>query len=287
MPPEERPIGVVFQDLLLFPHLSAADNVAFPLRARGVAKARGARARGEVARATGRCRPRRGPPGRSLGRRGTAGGARTRSRRGAGAAAPDEPLSALDVGARVRVRELVREELARFPGVRIIVTHDPIEATTLADRLVLFEDGAVTQIGSPEEIRSSAEIALCGGPGRASTRSAVDSSRSRTAPGGSRQVRATSSFRWPEDFEGGEVIGLLRPVDVTLSLEPPAGSARNAFRGQVTSIAVEGDRARVRIATSPPLVAEVTARVRRAPRPECRRACVGVVQGGGGPGTPG
>jgi molybdopterin-binding protein len=63
---------------------------------------------------------------------------------------------------------------------------------------------------------------------------------------------------WPAGFEGGVVIGLLRPADVTLSLEPPSGSARNVFRGRVSSVAVEGERARVRLATAPPLVAEVT-----------------------------
>ena len=73
----------------------------------------------------------------------------------------DEPLSALDVGARVRVRDLIREELARFPGVRVIVTHDPVEASTLADRLVLLEAGRVTQIGTPMEIRNAAEVSLC------------------------------------------------------------------------------------------------------------------------------
>ena len=63
---------------------------------------------------------------------------------------------------------------------------------------------------------------------------------------------------WPDGVEPGEVIGLLRPSDVTVSLEPPSGSARNVFRGRITSVAIEGERARVRIATTPPLVAEVT-----------------------------
>ena len=54
---------------------------------------------------------------------------------------------------------------------------------------------------------------------------------------------------WPEGFAGGEVIGLLRPADVSLSLDPPDGSARNVVQGRVTSISVEGDRARVRLAS--------------------------------------
>jgi molybdopterin-binding protein len=63
---------------------------------------------------------------------------------------------------------------------------------------------------------------------------------------------------WVDDAQAHEVIGLLKPTDVTLSLEPPDGSARNVFGGLVTSIAIESDRARVRIASSPPLVAVVT-----------------------------
>ena len=257
VPPEERPIGVVFQDLLLFPHLSAADNVAFPLRARGVAKPQ---ARERAARLLERLdvAARADARPRDL----SGGEAQRVALARALVAEPallllDEPLSALDVGARLRVRDLVREELDRFPGVRIIVTHDPVEASTLADRLVLFEEGAVTQIGSPEEIRSAPRSRY------AADLVGVNSFRGRLEPfedGAGRLATGEGDVvvPWPEGFEGGEVIGLLRPADVTLSLEPPMGSARNVFRGQVTSIAVEGDRARVRIATSPPLVAEVT-----------------------------
>jgi molybdate transport system ATP-binding protein len=141
--------------------------------------------------------------------------------------------------------------------VRIIVTHDPIEASTLADRLVLFEQGRVTQIGSPEEIRSAPRSRY------AADLVGLNAFRGRLEPleEGAGQLATGEGdviAPWPDGFGGGDVIGLLRPADVTLSLEPPVGSARNVFRGQVTSIAVEGDRARVRIATAPPLVAEVT-----------------------------
>ncbi len=257
VPPEERPIGVVFQDLLLFPHLSAADNVAFPLRARGVAKAQ---ARERAARLLERLdvAARADARPRDL----SGGEAQRVALARALVAEPallllDEPLSALDVGARQRVRELVRDELDRFQGVRIIVTHDPVEASTLADLLVLLEDGLVTQIGTPEEIRAAPRSRY------AADLVGVNSFRGRLEPledGAGRLVTSDGSAvaAWPDGFEGGEVIGLLRPADVTLSLEPPVGSARNVFRGAVTSITVEGERARVRIATAPPLVAEVT-----------------------------
>lgn len=257
VPPEKRPIGVVFQDLLLFPHLSATENVAFPLRARGVARSEAhARAASLLERLGVAARAQARPRDLSGGESQRVALAR------ALIAEPallllDEPLSALDVGARVRVRELVRDELARFRGVRIIVTHDPIEATTLADRLVLLEEGHVTQIGSPEEIRSAPRSRY------AADLVGMNSFRGRLEPleeGAGRLATDEGDVvaPWPEGFEGGDVIGLLRPADVTLSLEPPVGSARNVFRGQVTSIAVEGERARVRIATAPPLVAEVT-----------------------------
>lgn len=257
MPPERRPIGVMFQDLLLFPHLSAIDNVAFPLRARGGARSEARERAADL-----------------LGRLGVAVRAEARPRDLSGGEAQrvalaraliaepallllDEPLSALDVGARVRIRELVRTELARFPGVRIIVTHDPVEASTLCDRLVLVEGGRVTQIGSPEEIRSAPRSRY------AADMVGLNSFRGRLEPledgaGLLRTGEGDVVAAWPEGSDGGEAIGLLRPIDVTLSLESPAGSARNVFRGEVTSIAIDSERARVRIATAPPLVAEVT-----------------------------
>jgi len=258
VPPERRPIGVVFQDLLLFPHLSAIENVAFPLRARRVG---GTDARTRAAAMLERL----GASAHANARPSTLSGgeaqrvALARALVGEpGLLLLDEPLSALDVGARMRVRDVVREELRRFAGVRILVTHDPTEAMTLADRLVLLEDGRVTQIGTPDEIRrgprSRYAADLVGVNAFTGSLTPVEEGVGQLDTGD-----GTVLAPWPDGMaRGAAVIALVRPTAVTLSSERPLGSARNAFTGQITSVAVEGHRARVRIATNPPLVADVT-----------------------------
>ena len=231
VPPERRRVGVVFQELLLFPHLTALGNVAFPLRARGVP-------RGEAAVRAERLLERLHVAEPEL-------------------LLLDEPLSALDAGARPVLREVLREELERFAGVRILITHDPVEASTLADRLVLLEAGHVTQVGTPEQVRAAPRSRyaadLVGVNAFRGPLVPLDEGAGRISTGGGEVV-----VPWPRGFGGGEAIGILRPVDVTISLERPSGSARNVFRGPVTSVAPEGDRARVRLGTAPLLVAEVT-----------------------------
>ncbi len=257
VPPERRPVGVVFQDLLLFPHLSALENVAFPLRATGTPRA-SARDR------AGGLLERLGMAGRANARpRDLSGGEAQRVALARALVAEpallllDEPLSALDVGARARVRELVRDVLAGFDGVRILVTHDPVEASTLADRLVLLEEGHITQIGTPEEIRSAPRSRY------AADLVGVNAFHGRLEPLGEGLGRIETGdgevlVPWPTGSPGRQVVALLRPADVTLSPRPPGGSARNVFEGRIGSVAVEGERARVRIASSPPLVADVT-----------------------------
>ena len=146
--PEARRVGFVFQDHGLFPHLSVLDNVAFGLRARGVDRqSANARAhewleRVDLAKyATSR------PSALSGGQSQRAALARVLVT-DPQALLLDEPLAAVDASGRLELRRALRDHLASFTGVRLIVTHDPLEAASLAARVVVLEDGRVSQDGS-------------------------------------------------------------------------------------------------------------------------------------------
>lgn len=146
--PDQRRIGAVFQDYLLFRHLSALDNVAFGLRARGTKKdesrliARSLLERFEIDHLAHRF------PAQLSG-----GEAQRVALARALAIQPraivlDEPLAALDVATRKSVRDELGRFLTAFPGPRLVVTHDPIDARRLADRVLIVENGHVVQEGS-------------------------------------------------------------------------------------------------------------------------------------------
>ncbi|GAB3979208.1 hypothetical protein GCM10027615_55140 [Plantactinospora veratri] len=151
-PPERRPIGVVFQDYLLFPHLSALDNVAFGPRRHGVDRRQARRHAAEW-----------------LDRMGLAGQARRKPRQLSGGQAQrvalaralavdpallllDEPLAALDARTRLDTRTELQRHLGAHPGATLLVTHDPLDALVLADRLVIVEEGRVVQEGDAATI---------------------------------------------------------------------------------------------------------------------------------------
>jgi molybdate transport system ATP-binding protein len=259
VPPADRPIGVVFQDLLLFPHLSAVENAAFPLRARGIRREEARRRAINALRRFGVAHRADARPGRLSG-----GEAQRVALARALVHEPrvillDEPLSALDVSARSRIRDLLRETLEGFGGYRIVITHDPVEAAMLADRLVLLEAGGVTQTGTLEEIRSVPRTRY------AADLVGVNLYAGRLVPVESGVGRLETEHGdlvvgWPPGVEGPleDVLGVVRPADVSLFLARPEGSARNVLRGIVRSVTVEGERARVSIDSRPPLVAEVT-----------------------------
>ena len=146
----QRPVGFVFQDYRLFPHLSVLDNVAFSPRARGLGRRAGPRCRRRTGW-TGWASPtsaRRRPADLSGGQAQRVALARAL----AGDPALlllDEPLSALDARTRLDVQTELKRHLVDFAGPCLLVTHDPLEALVLADRLLVLEHGRVVQEGTP------------------------------------------------------------------------------------------------------------------------------------------
>jgi molybdate transport system ATP-binding protein len=250
VPPERRPVGVVFQDYLLFPHLSALENVAFGLRCRGMPRSQARdRARAWLER-MGLASYMAARP-RAL----SGGQAQRVALARALATDPrllllDEPTAALDAGAKVELRREIRRHLATFQGTRLLVTHDPLEAATLADRLVVLEGGRVVQSGTPVEVserpRSQYVAELVG---INLLRGRADGFRVVLASGGSLVVATQAR---------GEVFAVVHPRAVALHARRPEGSARNVWHEKVVSLDLEGSRVRVRMDGEVPLVGEVT-----------------------------
>jgi molybdate transport system ATP-binding protein len=248
VPTEERHVGLVFQDHVLFPHLNVLDNVAFGLQAqrRPDAKkiARGWLERAGLAeKASSMPRELSGGQGQRVALLRTL------------ATEPrllllDEPLSALDVTIRAEVRRELSRQLATYAGVRLIVTHDPLDAITLADRLVVLENGHVVQSGTPDEVtarprsRFVADLAgvnLLRGKGR----------------GDHVELISGASVAAPDSGDG-DVFAVIHPRAVALYLSRPEGTPRNVWPGEVENIDLHGERVRVRVKSPVPLVAEVT-----------------------------
>jgi molybdate transport system ATP-binding protein len=163
----------------------------------------------------------------------------------------DEPLAALDVQTRAEVRRDLRTLLGADRGAHVLVTHDAIDALTLADRLVILEGGRIVQAGAPDEIVTrprSAYIADLVG---------VNLFRG-VATGDVVQVAEGAMLHVAGDHHGS-VLATIAPRAVVLHLSRPEGSARNAWPGTVAGFERLGDRVRVRVAGELPIVAEVTA----------------------------
>jgi iron(III) transport system ATP-binding protein len=148
--PEERDIGIVFQDFALFPHLTVEENIAFGLQEWEESE-QAARV-DELLELVGLEQHREKPPGQ------LSGGQQQRVAL-ARSLAPepdllllDEPFSNLDVRLRVRMREEVRSILKRAGVTAVSVTHDQEEALSISDRVAVLYDGQLEQVGKPEAV---------------------------------------------------------------------------------------------------------------------------------------
>lgn len=229
LPPQQRHVGVVFQDQRLFPHLSARDNVAFGLRARGADRAA---AQGRAAAA--------------LERLGVGHLADRRPRELSGGQAQrvaiaralvtdpallllDEPFTGLDVGVAAELRIELAQHLAAFGGITVLVTHEALDALTLATTVVVVDQGRVVQTGPPEDVAARP----------------LTEHVARLV--GLNVVRHGAELR------------AFPPAAVTVSRHRPEGSARNTWSGTVRSAAPHGDAVRLQVATgTQDLLADVT-----------------------------
>jgi sn-glycerol 3-phosphate transport system ATP-binding protein len=150
--PADRDIAMVFQNYALYPHMSVYDNMAYGLRNRGIAKREIAARVGEAARLLGLDALMRRKP------RELSGGQRQRVAMGRAIVREpqaflfDEPLSNLDAKLRVQMRAEIRRLHTRLKATSIFVTHDQVEAMTLADTVVVMNAGRVEQVGAPTEV---------------------------------------------------------------------------------------------------------------------------------------
>ncbi|WP_445504919.1 ABC transporter ATP-binding protein [Microvirga sp. G4-2] len=152
VPPKDRDIAMVFQSYALYPHMTVAENMAFSLKLKGVPQTEQKKRVAEAANSLG-LTPLLDRYPRQL-----SGGQRQRVAMGRAIVRDpqvflfDEPLSNLDAKLRVQMRAEIKELHQRLKTTTIYVTHDQIEAMTMADKIVVMHDGVVEQIGAPLEL---------------------------------------------------------------------------------------------------------------------------------------
>ncbi|MFV2196620.1 ABC transporter ATP-binding protein [Nocardiopsis sp. LOL_012] len=254
-PVEHRPVGMVFQDYLLFRHMSALDNVAFGPRCQGVPKAAARRRAAELLEAMeleacARLRPDRLSGGQAQ-RVALARALAVRPR----LLLLDEPMAALDAGTRVDVRVRLGRLLEGFAGAGVLVTHDPLDAMVLADRLAVVESGRVVQQGTPAEVARrprTAYVARLVGL-NLFRGSAEGTTVTVGGPKGAEPVLVRA-----HEPCTGEVLVAFPPRAVALYSERPHGSPRNMWRLTVEGIERFGDQVRVRLSGPAPLAADIS-----------------------------
>ncbi|SCM75303.1 Uncharacterized ABC transporter ATP-binding protein y4oS [uncultured Pleomorphomonas sp.] len=152
LPPKDRNIAMVFQNYALYPHMTVRENIGFPLRMAGTAPEEVAR-RVERAADTLGLKPLLDRHPRHL-----SGGQRQRVAMGRAIVRQpaaflfDEPLSNLDAQLRAQMRTELKELLQTLGTTALYVTHDQVEAMTMADRVVVMRDGVIEQIGTPLDL---------------------------------------------------------------------------------------------------------------------------------------
>lgn len=229
LPPNKRPVNTVFQHYALFPHLSVFENVAYGLRAKGVASDEVAvRVNGALAQMKLGEFGRRRPAQLSGGQQQRVAVARALVNRPR-VLLLDEPLSALDANLR-RHLQMELKGLQRETGITFVfVTHDQEEAMSLSDRIVLLRQGRVEQIDTPRGIYRRPRTAYAAG-----FIGQTNLLRARIEGGCAR----VGGLQWPWNSGRGDAVFSLRPEDISIGEGGGAGGLQ--CRGRVSSRTFSG-----------------------------------------------
>jgi molybdate transport system ATP-binding protein len=241
--PDERRVGLVFQEYALFPHLSVRQNVAYGGKGRA----------DELIERFGISHLAATRPGElSGGERQRVALARALARE-PGVLLLDEPLAALDAHTKAAVRVELEELLRGLDLPTLIVTHDYEDAVALADTVGVLVEGRLRQLGSPAEL-----VARPDDPFVASfTGANLLRGHAERLEDGLTSIRLESGeVVYSTDLARGKVGVVVYPWDVVVGRAQVDGSAMNLLAGEIASVVQVGNRVRVRIG---PLTAEVTA----------------------------
>ncbi len=243
VPPQHRPFGMVFQDGLLFPHMSVEKNILF-----GAGKDFNLKPLAESLQANELLA--KFPSELSAGERQRAAIARSL------AARPkvlflDEPFSALDIQGKRRGRSLLKEALAIGVSGCLMVTHDLVDAFTLADRVMVIEGGKLTQFDVPDRIRSRPGSEWIADLVGWNYYEGIGEGSVVTLPHG------TTIFTAQDDLDGPTSISI-NPASVSIFRSQPSGSPRNSWLSSIQSIEILGGRARVSLVGEIDICADIT-----------------------------
>ena len=257
--PEQRPIGFVFQNYRLFPHLNVRDNVAFAPRCRkagrkqsrliadhwlhrlrlaNLAERKPAQLSGGQAQRVALARSLAADPGLLL---------------------LDEPLAALDARTKLEIRAELRRHLTEFPGATLLVTHDPLEAMVMADRLIVIEDGRIVQHGDPASVaRRPATQYVARLVGLNLYRGTLGS-YGRIILRDNAGTLVTTRHLPADDPPPGPVLVAIRPTAIAVhTARPDHSSPRNIWAGMVTGLELLTDRVRAQVTGRPSALVDLT-----------------------------
>ena len=252
VPPHQRRVGVVFQGHQLFDHLSVLDNIEFGPRSMGRGRQR-SRELAELWIDKFELQALRDRRPRDL-----SGG---QSQRVALARAMaidpallllDEPLSALDVASRSRVRRTLARDMGECASPRLLITHDPVDAFLLADRIVVIEGGRVIQAGSSDDIRRHPATPYVAALSGRNLLHATNEKGVLTLPD------SMHTLQTADTGVQGPVLVSIAPSAIALHHEQPHGSPRNTWPTVVTAIEPLGDISRLYLGDPLLLTADLT-----------------------------